>query len=70
MDLPPFEPAYVELKNGQKMVIRPLKKEEAPVVLGVAKKEMEKVYTAGSGSRIEETCAGESFKSKRKYQTP
>ncbi|MFH1958476.1 MAG: N-acetyltransferase [bacterium] len=38
MDLPPFEPAYVELKGGKKMVIRPLKKEEAPVVLEVVKK--------------------------------
>lgn len=42
MDLPPFEPAYVELKDGKKMVIRTLKKEEAPLVLELLKPMIEK----------------------------
>jgi len=37
----PFEPAYVELK-GKKMVIRPLLKEEAPVLLKEVKKMIDK----------------------------
>ena len=37
----PFEPAYVELK-GKKMVIRALRKEEAPIILNEVKKMVEK----------------------------
>lgn len=37
-DLPPFEPAYAELKDGSKLYIRPAKKEEAPKLLEFVKK--------------------------------
>ncbi len=53
MDIPPFEPAYVELK-GKKMVIRPLKKEEAGIVMEEVKKMMstEKDFYDIVGARV------------------
>ncbi|MFH2069690.1 MAG: N-acetyltransferase [Elusimicrobiota bacterium] len=41
MDVKPFEPAVVKLKTGEQMVIRPVKKEEAPMLLDYVKKIME-----------------------------
>jgi hypothetical protein len=41
MDIPAFEPAMAKLKDGKVMIIRPLKKEEAPALLGYVKKIME-----------------------------
>jgi hypothetical protein len=38
MVIPPFEPAMVKVKGGQTMLIRPLKKAEAPLLLGYMKK--------------------------------
>jgi len=40
MDIPPFVPAMVKVKNGETMLIRPLQKEEAPVFLDYIKKLM------------------------------
>ncbi|MFC2048824.1 N-acetyltransferase [Elusimicrobiota bacterium] len=42
MNLPPFEPAYVELKDGKKMLIRKLEKEEAPLILDIIRPMIEK----------------------------
>jgi hypothetical protein len=41
MPIPPFEPAMVQVKNGQTMLIRPLEKEEAPAFLAYIKKLMD-----------------------------
>ena len=41
MQIPPFEPAVVKVKSGQKMLIRPMKKEEAPLFLAYIKKLMD-----------------------------
>lgn len=41
MRIPPFEPAMVKLKNGETMLIRPLKIEEAPLLLAYMKKMMD-----------------------------
>ncbi|MBI4802928.1 MAG: N-acetyltransferase [Elusimicrobia bacterium] len=41
MKIPPFEPAMVKLKSGETMLIRPLKKEETPLLLDYMKKLME-----------------------------
>jgi len=41
MDVPPFEPAIVKVKNGETMLIRPIKKEEAPLFLSYVKKLMD-----------------------------
>ena len=41
MDIPPFEPAMVKVKSGEIMLIRPIKKEEAPLFLEYMKKLME-----------------------------
>jgi len=41
MQIPPFEPAQVKLKNGEIMVIQPAKLEEAPQLLKFLKKVME-----------------------------
>jgi len=38
MRIPPFEPAMVRLKTGEDMLIRPLKEEEAPLVLDYVRK--------------------------------
>ncbi|MBM4395196.1 MAG: N-acetyltransferase [Deltaproteobacteria bacterium] len=38
MNVPPYEPCYVELKDGRKMVIRPARHDEAPKLLEVARK--------------------------------
>jgi len=40
MDIPPFEPAAVKVKTGETMLIRPLKKEEAPKLLAYLEKIM------------------------------
>ena len=40
-DMPPYEPAYIKLKNDKKMVVRPMRKDEADTVLGFVKKMME-----------------------------
>lgn len=40
MIVPPFEPASVKVKTGETMLIRPLKKEEAPLLLGYLEKIM------------------------------
>ena len=41
MELPPFEPAYINLKDGSKMVIRAAKLEEAPLMMEYAAKVMQ-----------------------------
>lgn len=41
MDIPAFEPASVKVKTGETMLIRPLKEEEAPLLLNYLKKVME-----------------------------
>lgn len=41
MNIPQFEPAAIKVKTGQTMVIRPLKKDEAPMLLNYLKKIME-----------------------------
>ena len=41
MPIAPFEPAMVQVKNGQTMLIRPLEKEEAPAFLAYIKKLMD-----------------------------
>ncbi|MFH0801299.1 MAG: N-acetyltransferase [bacterium] len=41
MDIPPFKPAMVKVKSGETMLIRPLEKKEAPLLLGFVKKLME-----------------------------
>ena len=41
MDIPPFEPAMVKVKSGETMLIRPIKKEEAPLFLDYVKKLMD-----------------------------
>ncbi|MBI5574420.1 MAG: N-acetyltransferase [Elusimicrobia bacterium] len=41
MNIPPFEPAAIKVKTGETMVIRPMKKEEAPLLLNYLKKIME-----------------------------
>jgi hypothetical protein len=41
MVIPPYEPSMIKLKDGATMVIRPLKKEEAPAFLEYLKKVME-----------------------------
>lgn len=38
MAIPPFEPAMAKLKSGETMLIRPLKMEEAPLLLAYVKK--------------------------------
>ncbi|MDO8735357.1 MAG: N-acetyltransferase [Elusimicrobiota bacterium] len=38
MNIPPFEPASIKVKTGETMLIRPLKKEEAPMLLNYLKK--------------------------------
>jgi hypothetical protein len=38
MNVKPFSPAWVKLKDGQKMLIRPAKKEEAPKLLNYIRK--------------------------------
>ena len=38
VELPPFEPAMVKLKNGKTMVLRELRKDEAPAFLEFVKK--------------------------------
>lgn len=41
VNMVPFEPAYVELKNGQQMLIREVKDEEIPMIMEKVKKFME-----------------------------
>lgn len=42
MDIPAFEPGYVELKNDKNMVIRSLEKKEAPLLIDLVKKMIDK----------------------------